>query len=121
MYVALWDPEPDRLHSGSQQKQVTLGYASARLLIYGTDVAYAIIEPSRDTGSSGSFSETEDHVGYTLGAGVDYAVTEAVIVGAQYRYYDFGSSDYIPRNVSFTPRDQDVDLHTISAHVSYKF
>lgn len=98
-----------------------LGYAWDRILLYGTGgVAYANIDTSQDFLGI-DFSESEDHIGYTLGAGIDYAVTDAVIVGAQYRYYDFGDSDYIPRNVIFTPRDQDVDLHTISAHVSYKF
>jgi outer membrane immunogenic protein len=47
-------------------------------------------------------------------------VTEQIIVGAQYRYYDFGSDD-IDLPDPFSDITQDVDLHTVSLKASYKF
>jgi len=41
------------------------------------------------TGITNAFSDT--YVGWTLGAGVEVAVTEAVSVKAEYGYYDLGS------------------------------
>ena len=69
------------------------GYAMDRVLVYGIGgIAFAGIETSQSAGSA--FSETRPNVGWTLGAGVDYALTDKFVVGAQYRYYDFGSEHY---------------------------
>ncbi|MBH0236953.1 porin family protein [Methylobrevis sp. L22] len=99
-----------------------LGYALDRILIYGTaGVAFADISTNQRTpGLGASFSQSENYTGWTVGAGIDYAATENIIVGLQYRYYDFGSADY-SAVAPFTPRDQDLDVHTISAHLTYKF
>jgi len=89
------------------------GYAMDRVLVYGIGgVAFAGIEASRDSGA-----DTRTDVGWTLGAGVDYALTDKFVVGAQYRYYDFGSEHFdIPDD-----RDQDVKLHTLGVNLRYKF
>ncbi|BCG94378.1 outer membrane protein [Mesorhizobium sp. 131-2-1] len=89
------------------------GYAMDRVLVYGIGgVAFAGIEASRDSGA-----DTRTDVGWTLGAGVDYALTDKFVVGAQYRYYDFGSEHFdIPDD-----RDQDVKLHTVGVNLRYKF
>ncbi|MAY61725.1 MAG: porin [Rhizobiales bacterium] len=98
-----------------------LGYAWDRVLLYGTaGVAFAGIETNQQLAPD-SFAETESHVGWTIGAGVDYALTENLFLGAQYRYYDFGSEDYTPSDPIFTVREQDVDMHTVSLHLGYKF
>jgi outer membrane immunogenic protein len=34
------------------------------------------------------------HVGYTVGAGLDYAVTNKVSVGVEYRYFELGTATY---------------------------
>ncbi len=97
-----------------------LGYAWDRILFYGTGgVAFANIDTSQRFGAL-SFSNDENYVGWTVGAGIDYAATDNIIVGVQYRYYDFGSADF-NAPAPFTPRDQDLDMHTVSAHVTYKF
>ena len=95
------------------------GYAMDRVLVYGIGgVAFAGIETSQNLGSS--FDDTQTHVGWTLGAGVDYALTDKFVVGAQYRYYDFGSEHYDGAN-GFADRDQDVKLNAVSINLSYKF
>lgn len=89
------------------------GYAMDRVLVYGIGgVAFAGIEASRN-----GVADTRTDVGWTLGAGVDYALTDKFVVGAQYRYYDFGSEHFdIPDD-----RDQDVKLHTLGVNLRYKF
>ncbi|MBN9217831.1 MAG: porin family protein [Mesorhizobium sp.] len=95
------------------------GYAMDRLLVYGIGgVAFGGIETSQTVGSA--FSDTRTNVGWTVGAGVDYALTDKFVVGAQYRYYDFGSEHYDGSN-GFTDRDQDVKLNTVGINLSYKF
>ncbi|RWD59061.1 MAG: porin family protein [Mesorhizobium sp.] len=89
------------------------GYAMDRVLVYGIGgIAFAGIEASRN-----GVADTRTDVGWTLGAGVDFALTDKFVVGAQYRYYDFRSEHFdIPDD-----RDQDVKLHTLGVNLSYKF
>ncbi|KRB13842.1 porin [Mesorhizobium sp. Root695] len=95
------------------------GYAVDRLLVYGIGgVAFAGIETSQIAGSA--FATTRTNVGLTVGAGVDYALTDKFVVGAQYRYYDFGSEHYDVAE-PFNDRDQDVKLNTVGINLSYKF
>ncbi|MES0015679.1 outer membrane protein [Mesorhizobium sp. M0036] len=95
------------------------GFAMDRVLVYGVGgVAFAGIETSQVAGAS--FAGTRTNVGWTLGAGVDYALTDKFIVGAQYRYYDFGSEHYDVAE-PFNDRDQDVKLNAVSINLSYKF
>lgn len=95
------------------------GLAVDRWLIYGVGgVAFAGIETSQDAGPS--FAKTRTSAGWTIGAGVDYALSNNMIVGAQYRYYDFGKEHFdVPDD--FLDRDQDVKLHTLGVNFSYKF
>jgi len=95
------------------------GFAMDRVLVYGVGgVAFAGIETSQVAGAS--FASTRTNVGWTVGAGVDYALTDKFIVGAQYRYYDFGSEHYDVAQ-PFNDRDQDVKLNAVGINLSYKF
>ena len=95
------------------------GYAMDRLLVYGIGgIAFGGIETSQTVGSA--FSSTRTNVGWTVGAGIDYALTDKFVVGAQYRYYDFGSEHYDTPD-PFVDRDQNVKLNTVGINLSYKF
>lgn len=95
------------------------GYAVDRLLVYGIGgIAFAGIETSQNVGTA--FAKTQTNVGWTVGAGVDYALTDKFVVGAQYRYYDFGSEHYDTPD-AFSDRDQDVKLNAVSLNLRYKF
>ncbi|RWM08084.1 outer membrane protein [Mesorhizobium sp.] len=95
------------------------GLAADRWLVYGVGgVAFAGIETSQNAGTG--FAETRTGTGWTIGAGVDYALSNNIVVGAQYRYYDFGKEHFdVPDD--FSDRDQDVKLHTLGVNFSYKF
>jgi outer membrane immunogenic protein len=95
------------------------GFAMDRLLVYGIGgIAFAGIETSQASGPA--FATTRTNVGWTVGAGVDYALTDKFVVGAQYRYYDFGSEHYDTPE-PFNDRDQNVKLNTVGINLSYKF
>jgi outer membrane immunogenic protein len=75
-----------------------LGIAFDRLLVYGTgglafgdsDAQTTITIP----GSQWSGSKGDTKFGYTLGAGLEYALTNNWSVKAEYLYYDLGKSNY---------------------------
>jgi outer membrane immunogenic protein len=97
-----------------------IGLPIDRLLVFATGgVALGELATGQEVAPS-SFEEEETSVGWTVGAGADYAVTDQVIVGVQYRYYDFGDESFSPGG-GFSDRDQDVTLHTVSLRASYKF
>jgi outer membrane immunogenic protein len=97
------------------------GVAMDRVLLYGTaGVSAANIETGQNASTGDEFSSGKTYVGWTAGAGMDFAVTNNLIAGLRYRYYDFGKQSYdVP--APFLDRDQDVKLHTIAVGVSYKF
>ena len=62
-------------------------------------------------------SDTQTHIGWTAGVGVEFAVADNVSLDLQYRYSDYGSATYD------APGETDVSLTTsaITAGVNFKF
>ncbi len=55
-------------------------------------------------GGSGAYSITDDnkwHIGWTVGAGLEYAITNDISLGAEYRYTELNSRTYNLGSVSF--------------------
>lgn len=117
------------------------GVAADRVAVYATaGLAYASV--SNDLiGSTAvtaggqaynvSLEEDSDNVGYAVGAGVDYLVTQNVSLGVEYLYTDLGKSE---ASVNYTPvgstipdgsltgrSDSDLDFHTVWAKASFRF
>lgn len=72
-----------------------------------------------------SFGQERTHIGWTLGFGADYALTDHVFAGFQYDYYDLGRIHFgglsVPDEtfpLSYTVHPV---LRTFSARVGYKF
>jgi outer membrane immunogenic protein len=100
--------------------RVRLGYAFDRLLVYGT--AGVVMTPNKaSTASSGSDEQT--HVGWTAGAGLDYAITDHWIAGASYLYVDPGTRTYNYRYLGVTPftAQGSGTANVFRASLSYKF
>ncbi|MER9407189.1 porin family protein [Mesorhizobium caraganae] len=94
--------------------RLRLGYAADRFLPYiAGGVAFGDIDISNDNGP-GSFGDT--FTGWTIGVGLDYAMTDNLLLRAEYRYTDFGSE-------SFEDFASDVDLKTneVRFGIAYKF
>lgn len=75
-------------------------------------------------------SEDTDDVGYSVGAGVDYLVTQNFSLGVEYLYTDLGDSKldvaYTPAgggatDVLSTSSSTDLDFHTVWAKASFRF
>ena len=75
-----------------------LGYAFDRFLVYGTGgLAFGDQKASTSVTGLGSQwlgSKSDTRFGWTLGAGVEYALTNNWSVKAEYLYYDLGSTNY---------------------------
>ncbi|PYB73014.1 outer membrane protein [Rhizobium wuzhouense] len=87
-----------------------IGYAVDRALIYAAGGWAAAQFSFEDTGVS--IKETMN--GWTVGAGIDYAVTDRLFARAEYRYNDYGSADIGPVNIDFTQ-------HVVQAGIGLKF
>jgi len=98
---------------------VKAGVAWERFLFYGTGgIAGAEFGTEQRSGPA-STGDHEASFGWMGGAGIDFAVTDNIIVGMQYRHYDFGKADF---DMGFaTDRTGDVNLDTISGHFVVKF
>lgn len=99
-----------------------VGYALDRFMPYiagGLSVGKYQFDLDHDGTGNMDFEEERSLTGWNLGAGFDYAVTDNLIVRAEYRYTDFGSKSF----------DQDwggdskidINTHDIRLGVAYKF
>lgn len=67
-----------------------IGYAFDHVLVYGAGgVAYADRELRRPRGK-----DDKTAIGWTVGGGVDVAVTDNVVARAEYRYTDYGKDTF---------------------------
>jgi outer membrane immunogenic protein len=74
---------------------------------------------------NGAFNGSGNFVGWTAGAGVNYAMTDHVVLGLEYRYTDFGSTDLglVGPAGSGETRTVRADLqqHDVRASLAFKF
>ncbi|MBB5275045.1 outer membrane protein [Rhizobium rosettiformans] len=87
-----------------------VGYAMDRALLYVAG-GYTGTNISTD-GPLGSDDDTLH--GWTIGGGVDYALTDRMFTRVEYRYNDFGSGDLGGTDVDF-------DQHTVNVGLAVKF
>ena len=92
-----------------------LGFDGGAFLPYVTaGVAFA-----NATLSDGVNDDTQTHIGWTVGAGVDFAVADNVSLDLQYRYSDYGQATY---DVGLAgTSDLDLSTHAVTAGVNFKF
>jgi outer membrane immunogenic protein len=106
--------------------RLRLGIAFDRVLIYGTGgAAFASIENQYSSGLLGlEETDSKTRSGWTVGGGIEYAITNNWSIGAEYRYSDFGRSPDFPFStvtlgtVSFTHH---LTENQVQARFSYKF
>ncbi|GAB1580615.1 outer membrane protein [Phyllobacterium phragmitis] len=95
------------------------GYAVDRFLPYiAGGVAFGEVEHNANINGVSILDDKKTQTGWTLGAGVDYAATDNLIVRFEYRYTDLGDEDY-----DLGGNDYNVDFksHDIRLGVAYKF
>jgi outer membrane immunogenic protein len=92
-----------------------LGFDGGAFLPYVTaGVAFA-------NATATDFNDVEDtqtHIGWTVGAGVEFAVADNVSLDLQYRYTDYGSKDYA---LTTNPTELSLTSHAVTAGVNFRF
>lgn len=94
------------------------GYAAARISVHTDDnIPFDFVS-----------STTDVHHGWTVGAGLEYAVSPNVTFGVEYNYVDLGGDVSAPIITTFdgsalgTARsDVDTSIHTVMARLNFKF
>jgi outer membrane immunogenic protein len=94
-----------------------LGYTPVdRFMVYATGgVAYGKIKASY-----GDFSQSDTKVGYTVGAGAEYALTNNVTLKSEYLYTDLGKLK-LDDNAGNRFGEVKAPFHTVRVGVNYKF
>jgi len=113
-----------------------LGYAFDRVMIYGTGgLAWGIVDAQQATNFlsppdvGGRTSGDVNHIGWTAGAGIEWAVAPNWTIKGDYLYVDLGEENYaldgttkpggtVPYTETFAT---DLSFHTVRVGVNYKF
>ncbi len=88
-----------------------VGYASGDFLMYGV-LGYTMSQYDDDTTFSG---DEFDIGGINYGIGVDYAISNNFVIGAEYLIRDLSGNEPVWQNVAT------IDFDTISVRAIYKF
>ncbi|RCL00169.1 MAG: outer membrane immunogenic protein [Candidatus Tokpelaia sp. JSC188] len=98
------------------------GYAVDRFLPYiAGGVAYGNISGSiRDVDAEESSKKDKTQAGWTLGVGVDYAMTDSIFLRAEYRYTDLGKKVYYISDIDADTRIK-YNSDDFRIGVAYKF
>lgn len=88
-----------------------VGYAFDRALVYGAAGWTVTNGFAKGSGTD----ENKAFNGWTVGAGVDYAVTNNLFLRGEYRYNDFGDKDIIPG------LNADLDQNVVKVGLGVKF
>jgi len=68
--------------------------------------------------AEGDFDDSAVHIGWTAGAGVEFALAENISVDLLYRYSDYGSEVY---NTFENDYDIDFNTHQVSVGLNWRF
>lgn len=91
-----------------------LGYAFDNFLVYGTG-GLALADISANANGA---KDSKLGVGWTLGAGIESAITDNVLLRMDYAYQDFGKEKF---NLGGTTYKTDLSNNLLRAGIAYKF
>ena len=101
------------------------GYAFDRALVYAHGgLAYGRAEHTMTIGGAVVFNGDASHVGWTAGAGVEYAFTEKVSFGVEYAYVDLGEEEAFSGGAfGMGPIfvNEEIKFHTVKAMLNFRF
>ncbi len=97
-----------------------LGYAFGPALLYGTGgFAYGDVKQHALLGGD-AFDNAATRTGYTVGGGIEYKLTSAWSLKAEYQYIDFGS-DKLTDGAGVSTGDLDTNYQTARIGLNYRF
>jgi outer membrane immunogenic protein len=123
--VSLGDVTSDLDETGFIERQLNweaslrarAGVTFDAILLYAT-AGVAVLNSTSEL--FGILDDTQTHIGWTVGAGVEAMVADNVSAKLEYRYSDYGAQDY-----EFFPApivsDSSITAHSISAGVNFHF
>jgi outer membrane immunogenic protein len=92
-----------------------IGFDGGAFLPYVTaGLAFAAVTVTDIVSSN---EDTMTHVGWTAGAGIEFAVADNVSLDLQYRYSDYGTQSYD----LLLPGDFSLTSHAVTAGVNFRF
>lgn len=91
-----------------------LGYAFDPFMLYGTGG----LALSHAELSDGVNSDSNTHVGWTVGAGAEAALTDNIFGRLEYRYSDYGSKDY---TLGASTVSSGFSTQSVNAGIGFKF
>ncbi len=98
-----------------------VGYAVDRFLPYiAGGVAFGNVKNTVSIDNY-TYSGSKTMTGWTLGAGLDYAATDNVILRFEYRYTDFGKKNFYAGNADTIDASDKFTTNDIRIGVAYKF
>lgn len=97
-----------------------IGFDGGAFLPYLT-AGVAFANATRTTESGGGDEVSNTHVGWTAGAGVEFAVAENVSVDLQYRYTDLGEEQYVWPNIVAADPVIDLNTHAVTVGLNWRF
>jgi outer membrane immunogenic protein len=102
-----------------------LGYAADRALFYVTGGAAFVSNQTSIPTTGISIGGDDTRSGWTVGAGVDYAITNNWFAGVEYRYSQFESKSFIYPipilNLGLVGFKQELNNNQVNARIGYKF
>ncbi len=97
-----------------------LGYSFGTALLYAKGGFAALDAEGKVTAANGIVTPTNSFTGWTLGGGLEYSLSSAWSVKAEYQHFDFGSEQ---SNLNIGGRDfkfdHDLTVDTVKAGVNY--
>ncbi|WP_082536990.1 MULTISPECIES: outer membrane protein [unclassified Aureimonas] len=91
-----------------------VGVAVDPFMVFAT----AGVAASDQTLKLGPAEDTNTHLGYTVGAGVEAKITDTIDTRLEYRYSDFGSKTY---DLGTATTSSGFDEHSVRAGIALKF
>lgn len=106
--------------------RMRVGYAFDRFMVYGTGGLALASPKSTVTGTGYSYGAGDStRVGWTLGAGAEYAITNNWIAGLEYRYSQFQSETYTypvgTSGLGIAGFEQSLNTNQVVGRLLYKF
>ena len=97
-----------------------VGIVSNSTLLY-VAAGLAIAEITVDDKDPKWGKDDATHVGWTVGAGIEHALTGNMLARVEYLYDDYGSKDYMINGLYSYKANVDLTAHTIRVGLFYRF